>query len=70
MERVHSDASLDDLLKAFFPDLAHGWEYAYRPVRVRDTGFLISITLAVFQQSGILPDSVMPLNALVTSSLL
>ena len=33
-------------------------------------GFLSSITLAVFQQSGILPDSVMPLNALVTSSLL
>ena len=40
MERVHSDTSLDDLLKAFFPDLAHGCEYAYRPVRVRETGIL------------------------------
>ena len=33
-------------------------------------GCLSSITLTVFQQSGILPDSVMPLIALVTSSLL
>ena len=40
MERVRSDAPLDDLLKAFFPDVAHGWEYFYRSVRVRETGIL------------------------------